>query len=79
MSSRWGCRAKAWIFADGWPCDSGLLGNLRVASVIGDGRQHEILDWTRRVVSNLMQWAMCVRQRLRGNHLQKRLDESVFR
>ncbi|MDE0697633.1 MAG: hypothetical protein OXH76_17570 [Boseongicola sp.] len=50
-----------------------------MASVIGDGRQHEILGWTRRVVSNLMQWAMCVRQRLRGNHLQKRLDESVFR
>ena len=69
----------AWVVTDGWSGYAGLPGNPRERRVVGGRRAHEVLAWVHRVFSNLKRWAMGVYHGLRRRHVQRCLDEFVFR
>jgi len=47
--------------------------------VIGETPAHLVLPWVHRVFANAKRWAMGVYHGLRAKHLQRYLDEFVFR
>jgi hypothetical protein len=47
--------------------------------VIGETPAHLVLPWVHRVFANTKRWAMGVYHGLRAKHLQRYLDEFVFR
>ncbi len=62
-----------------WLGYSGLPDNPWEERVVGDRKAHEILTWVHRVFSNLKRWALGVHHGLRRKHVQRYLDEFVFR
>ena len=69
----------AHIITDGWLGYENPPANTREAKVVTGARAHEILRWVHRVFSNLKRWAKGVFHGLRKRHLQRYLDEFVFR
>jgi len=67
------------VVTDGWLGYSGLPDNPWEERVVGDRKAHEILTWIHRVFSNLKRWALGVHHGLRRKHVQRYLDEFVFR
>ena len=47
--------------------------------MIGETPAHLVLPWVHRVFANTKRWAMGVYHGLRAKHLQRYLDEFVFR
>ena len=73
------CAPGARVVTDGWLGYSGLPDNPWEERVVGDRKAHEILTWIHRVFSNLKRWALGVHHGLRRKHVQRYLDEFVFR
>jgi predicted RNA-binding Zn-ribbon protein involved in translation (DUF1610 family) len=69
----------ATVITDGWSGYARLPGHLHDAKVVGGMAAHVILKWTHRVFSNLKRWGLGVFHGLRRPHLQRYLDEFVFR
>ena len=69
----------AWVVTDGWSGYAGLPDNPREERVVGDRKAHEVLVWVHRVFSHLKRWALGVYHGLRRKHVQRYLDEFVFR
>ena len=69
----------AWVVTDGWSGYAGLPDNPREERVVGDRNAHEVLVWIHRVFSHLKRWALGVYHGLRRTHVQRDLDEFVFR
>jgi len=69
----------AHIITDGWLGYENPPANTHEAKVVTGGRAHEILRWVHRVFSNLKTWAKGVFHGLRRAHVQRYLDEFVFR
>jgi predicted RNA-binding Zn-ribbon protein involved in translation (DUF1610 family) len=67
------------VITDGWSGYPGLPGHVHDAKVIGPMAAHVALKWTHRVFSNLKRWGLGVFHGLRRQHLQRYLDEFVFR
>ncbi len=69
----------AHIITDGWLGYENPPANTHEARVVTGRGAHDILPWVHRVVSNLKRWAKGVFHGLRKRHLQRYLDEFVFR
>lgn len=69
----------ATVITDGWPGYARLPGHVHDAKVVGSTAAHVVLEWTHRVFSNLKRWGLGVFHGLRHQHLQRYLDEFVFR
>jgi hypothetical protein len=69
----------AHIITDGWLGYENPPENTHEAKVVTGKKAHEILHWVHRVFSNLKTWAKGVFHGLRKRHLQRYLDEFVFR
>ncbi len=69
----------ATVITDGWSGYARLPGHVHNAKVVGRMAAHVILKWTHRVFSNLKRWGLGVFHGLRRPHLQRYLDEFVFR
>jgi hypothetical protein len=69
----------AHIITDGWLGYENPPANTHEAKVVTGRKAHEILHWVHRVFSNLKRWAKGVFHGLRKRHLQRYLDEFVFR
>ena len=69
----------AWVVTDGWSGYTGLPDNPRERRLVGDRPAHEVLRWIHRVFPDLKRWAMGVYHGLRRKHVQRYLDEFVFR
>jgi hypothetical protein len=69
----------AHIITDGWLGYVNPPANTHEAKVVSGKKAHEILHWVHRVFSNLKTWAKGVFHGLRKRHLQRYLDEFVFR
>lgn len=67
------------VITDGWPGYARLPEHVHDAKVVGSTAAHLVLKWTHRVFSNLKRWGLGVYHGLRGPHLQRYLDEFVFR
>ncbi len=67
------------VVTDGWLGYSGLPDNPREERVVGDRKAHEIPTWIHRVLSNLKRRALGVHHGPRRKHVQRYLDEFVFR
>ena len=65
-----------WIAADGWAGCDGLEN--RTAIAVGDRPAHEVLEWIRRVFSNLKRWGLGVLHGFRRKHLDWQLVEWLF-
>jgi len=64
---------------DGWRGYRGAEGITHEPYTVGPMAAHVLLPWTHRVFSNLKTWALGVYHGLRRKHLQRYLDEFVFR
>jgi hypothetical protein len=64
---------------DGWSGYRGAAGVVHEPHVVGKMAAHLVLPWAHRVFSNLKTWAQGVYHGLRRKHLQRYLDEYVFR
>jgi predicted RNA-binding Zn-ribbon protein involved in translation (DUF1610 family) len=64
---------------DGWSGYRGAAGVVHEPHVVGKMAAHLVLPWAHRVFSNLKTWALGVYHGLRRKHLQRYLDEYVFR
>ncbi len=69
----------ATVITDGWRGYQGLSEHEHDPKVIGMTPAHHVLVWTHRVFSNLKRWALGTYHGLRRAHLQRYLDEFVFR
>lgn len=69
----------AHIITDGWLGYENPPANTHEAKIVTGRRAHEILRWVHRVFSNLKTWAKGVFHGLRKAHVQRYLDEFVFR
>ena len=69
----------AHVITDGWLGYENPPANTHEARVVTGRRAHEILHWIHRVFSNMKRWAKGVFHGLRKRHLQRYLDEFVFR
>lgn len=69
----------AHVITDGLISYEKLPNNTHEPRVVGDGKAHEILHWVHRVFSNLKRWAKGVFHGFRWKHIQRYLDEFVFR
>lgn len=69
----------AHIITDGWLGYENPSANTHEAKIVTGRRAHEILRWVHRVFSNLKTWAKGVFHGLRKAHVQRYLDEFVFR
>jgi hypothetical protein len=69
----------AHIVTDGWLGYENPPKNTHEAKVVTGQKAHEILRWVHRVFSNLKRWAKGVYHGFRKRHLQRYLDEFVFR
>jgi hypothetical protein len=67
------------IITDGWLGYENPPANTHEAKVVTGKKAHEILHWVHRVFFNLKRWAKGVFHGLRKRHLQRYLDEFVFR
>ena len=66
-----------WIVTDGWAGYDGLENHTAIA--VGDRPAHEVLEWIRRVFSNLKRWGLGVLHGFRCKHLDWQLVEWSFR
>ena len=69
----------AHIITDGWIGYENPPANTHEAKVVSGKKARDILHWVHRVFSNLKTWAKGVFHGLRKCHLQRYLDEFVFR
>jgi predicted RNA-binding Zn-ribbon protein involved in translation (DUF1610 family) len=67
------------ITTDGWKGYNWIPAKQHDRKVVGTMAAHVLLPWIHRVFSNLKRWAMGVLHGLRRKHLQRYLDEFVFR
>lgn len=67
------------VITDGWPGYKGLEGYNHTAKVVGKMAAHVLLRWVHRVFANFKTWAMGTLHGVRRQHLQRYLDEFVFR
>jgi len=67
------------VVTDGWSGYASPRDSPREERVVGDRRAHGILTWVHRVLSSPRRWAMGVYHGLRRRHIQRYLDEFVFR
>jgi hypothetical protein len=67
------------VVSDGWSGYARLKDVKHDPKVIGDAPAHAVLPWVHRVFANAKRWAMGVYHGLREEHLQRYLDEFVFR
>ncbi len=67
------------VVSDGWSGYARLKDVKHDPKVIGDASAHAVLPWVHRVFANAKRWAMGVYHGLREEHLQRYLDEFVFR
>ncbi len=67
------------VVSDGWSGYAKLKDVKHDPRVIGDAPAHAVLPWVHRVFANAKRWAMGVYHGLREEHLQRYLDEFVFR
>jgi hypothetical protein len=64
---------------DGWSGYAGAEGVVHDPHTVGNMAAHIVLPWAHRAFSNLKTWALGVYHGLRRKHLQRYLDEFVFR
>lgn len=69
----------AHIVTDGWLGYENPPANSHEVRVVEGRQAHEILHWSHRVFSNFKRWAKGVFHGLRKRHVQRYLDEFVFR
>ena len=69
----------AHVITDGHISYENLSDYSHEARVVGGGKAHELLHWVHRVFSNLKRWAKGVFHGFRWKHIQRYLDEFVFR
>jgi len=69
----------ATVITDGWAGYTDLPDHTHEPKVVGTMAAHLVLHWTHRVFANLKRWALGVYHGLRPKHLQRYLDEFVFR
>jgi ISXO2 transposase-like protein/transposase-like zinc ribbon protein len=67
------------VVSDGWSGYRHLKDVKHDPRIIGDAPAHAVLPWVHRVFANAKRWAMGVYHGLREEHLQRYLDEFVFR
>jgi hypothetical protein len=67
------------VITDGWLGYENPPANPHEARVVGGQKAHDVLKWVHRVFSNLKRWAKGVFHGLRKVHVQRYLDEFVFR
>jgi hypothetical protein len=67
------------VVSDGWPGYARLKDVKHNPKVIGAMAAHVVLPWVHRVFANAKRWALGVYHGLRAKHLQRYLDEFVFR
>ena len=70
--------AGSTVVSDGWPGYAGLKEVKHDPKVVGPSA-HVVLPWIHRVFANAKRWALGVYHGLRAPHLQRYLDEFVFR
>jgi hypothetical protein len=71
--------AGSMVVSDGWSGYRHLKDVKHDPRVIGETPAHLVLPWVHRVFANAKRWAMGVYHGLREKHLQRYLDEFVFR
>ena len=67
------------VISDGWPGYARLKDVKHDPKVVGAMAAHVLLPWVHRVFANAKRWALGVYHGLRAKHLQRYLDEFVFR
>jgi hypothetical protein len=67
------------VVSDGWSGYSRLKDVRHDPRVVGPMAAHVVLPWIHRVFANTKRWALGVYHGLRQRHLQRHLDEFVFR
>jgi predicted RNA-binding Zn-ribbon protein involved in translation (DUF1610 family) len=67
------------VWTDGNPSYGGLADYGHTPRTIGNMAAHVLMPWIHRVFSNLKRWALGVYHGLRRKHVQRYLDEFVFR
>jgi ISXO2-like transposase domain/Transposase zinc-ribbon domain len=67
------------VVSDGWPGYARLKDVKHDPKVVGVIAAHVVLPWVHRVFANAKRWALGVYHGLRAKHLQRYLDEFVFR
>lgn len=67
------------LVTDGWSGYLGLPDHAHAPKVIGKMAAHVVRRWSHRVFANLKRWGLGVFHGLRRPHLQRYLDEFVFR
>jgi transposase-like protein/predicted RNA-binding Zn-ribbon protein involved in translation (DUF1610 family) len=67
------------VVSDGWSGYRHLKEVRHAPRIVGDAPAHQVLPWVHRVFANAKRWAMGVYHGLREEHLQRYLDEFVFR
>jgi len=69
----------AHLVTDGWLGYEHPPMNTHEARIVTGSKAHEVLHWVHRVFSNLKRWAKGTFHGFRRRHLQRYLDEFVFR
>lgn len=69
----------AHVITDGLISYETMPNNTHEPRVVSGQKAHEILHWVHRVFSNLKRWAKGVFHGFRQKHIQRYLDEFVFR
>jgi hypothetical protein len=69
----------AHVITDGLISYENMPNNTHEPRVVSGRKAHEILHWVHRVFSNLKRWAKGVFHGFRQKHIQRYLDEFVFR
>ena len=67
------------MVSDGWSGYAKLKDVRHDPRIIGPMAAHVVLPWIHRVFANAKRWALGVYHGLRAPHLQRYLDEFVFR
>jgi hypothetical protein len=69
----------ATVVSDGWSGYRGLTEHRHEAKVVGSMAAHVLLPWIHRVFANLKRWGTGVLHGFRKAHLDRYLQEFVFR